>query len=123
MAIAEPGAFTKTLAEAEAFRRAHACAALLPLLWQHDKSEPIGYIARASQDGHGLRCTFVLDQSIERGRQAYHGVKSGALAFSIGYRPLGYTWKGSTRVLTEIGLGEGSVVTFPANPEARAIAA
>jgi phage head maturation protease len=42
------------------------------------------------------------------------------MGFSIGYRPVKSRWEGKVRHLTEIGLAEGSAVTFPMNPEARA---
>lgn|SRR5690348_7112755 len=121
--IIESGACAETLAEAKAFARSHSGAALWPLCWQHDKHEVIGGVLDASETSRGLLCTFKLDTSIERGRQAYNGLKHGYLSFSIGYRAQGYHYKGSTRYLSKIGLAEVSAVTFPANPEARALAA
>jgi Escherichia/Staphylococcus phage prohead protease len=121
--IIHPGAFAKTLSEARAFARAHHTSALYPLLWQHDKHEPIGGIYQAHEDSHGLLILARINPAIERGRQALFGLQYGAMAFSIGYRPVAYDWEGRTRHLREIDLIEGSVVTFPANPEARPIAA
>lgn len=121
--IIEAGAFTATLAEARAFARTHSGAALWPLCWQHDKHEPIGAVVDARETSKGLLCTFRLDTDTERGRQAYNGLRYGYLSFSIGYRPTKYAWQGSVRHLTEIRLAEVSAVTFPANPEARPIAA
>ena len=118
--VITPGAFTKTLGEARAFARAHGQPAILPLLWQHDRAEPIGGIVDATEDGHGLRVHCQLDRSIPRGRQAFNGLQAGYLGFSIGYRPVRFQRKGSVRYLNEIALAEGSAVTFPMNREARA---
>jgi HK97 family phage prohead protease len=120
--VIAPGAFSKTLREAKAFAAAHNTDSLYPLLWQHQKDEPIGAITQAREDARGLLVTARLNRDCDRGRQAYDGLKNGYLSFSIGYRPVKYEWKGQVRHLTEIGLAEGSVVTFPMNPEARATA-
>lgn len=118
-----PGAFAATLVNAKAAAKAHNTASMLPLLWQHDKGEPIGGIFEAYEDSHGLFIKARLNLNIERGRQAFDGLKHGYMSFSIGYSPTKYSWKGSTRILSEIGLIEGSAVTFPANPKARATSA
>ncbi len=119
--IIEPGAFLKTLGDARQFARAHGTDTLWPLLWQHEREAPIGSITGAYEDGHGLRVNCRIDRSIEPGRAAYNGLKGGYLSFSIGYRPTRYEWKGRVRHLQEISLAEISAVTFPANPEARAV--
>lgn len=62
-----------------------------------------------------------LNLSIERGRQAYDGLKHGYLSFSIGFRVKRFEMQGKERHLVEIRLSEGSAVTFPMNLEARAI--
>ncbi len=115
-----PGAYRQTIGDAVAFAKAHQSAALWPLLWQHQKDEPIGGIYEASENSFGLHIAARLNLSIEKGRQAYDGLKYGYLSFSIGYRPVKYQWKGNIRELVEIKLAEGSVVTFAMNPEARA---
>jgi Escherichia/Staphylococcus phage prohead protease len=119
-----PGAFQKTLSAARTFARAHKSPTLFPILWQHDKSEPIGYISEAREDSKGLRCVFHIDPSIERGRQALTGLKNGTLSFSIGYKPIAYSWQGGSpavRLMKEIRLVEVSVVTFPMQVLARAL--
>lgn len=115
-----PGAYCKTIGDAVAFAKAHQSAALWPLLWQHQKDNPIGGIYEASENSFGLHIAARLNLSIEKGRQAFDGLKYGYLSFSIGYRPVKYQWKGNIRELVEIKLAEGSVVTFAMNPEARA---
>jgi HK97 family phage prohead protease len=119
-----PGGFQKTLSDARSFARAHRSPTLFPVLWQHDKSEPIGYISEAREDAKGLRCVFHIDPTIERGRQALTGLKNGTLSFSIGYKPISYGWQGGTpavRLMKEIRLVEVSVVTFPMQVLARAL--
>ena len=115
-----PGAYKQTIADANAFAAAHGATALWPLLWQHQKDEPIGAIISAREDGKGLHVDTRINLAIERGRQAYDGLKHGYLAFSIGFRLKRHEFKGNERHLLEIKLSEGSVVTFPANLEARA---
>ncbi len=51
----EKGAFRTTLAQAKDFAAKHGAAALYPLLWQHQKDEPIGGIVSAHEDFKGLR--------------------------------------------------------------------
>jgi Escherichia/Staphylococcus phage prohead protease len=121
--VIEVGAFKQTLAQARAFTKQHNASALWPLLWQHDRADAIGGIIEAREDSKGLFISARLNLDIEHGRQAYDGLKQGYLAFSIGYRPLGYSWQGNIRHLTEIALSEGSAVTFPMNQEARATGA
>jgi HK97 family phage prohead protease len=121
--IIHPGAFTKTVGEARAFAATHKSRALYPLLWQHQKDEPIGAITQAGEDTHGLKVRCHINREIDHGKQAYDGLRGGYLSFSIGYKPVKYEWEGKVRHLHEIALAEGSVVTFPMNPEARSIAA
>lgn len=121
--IVDKGAFTQSLARATAAARRNKSAALYPLLWQHDPKEPIGAITSAHEDIHGLRIATRLNMTIERGRQAYDGLKQGYMAFSIGYKPVKYDYTGAARHLQEIDLREGSAVTWPMNPLARATGA
>jgi HK97 family phage prohead protease len=120
--VVEPGSFTKTLTESKAFAARHGTSAIWPLLWQHDQHEPIGGITEARQDGKGLLIHAVVNVDCDRGRQAYGSLQAGVLSFSIGYRAVKSDYKGGVRHLREIQLLEGSVVTFPANREARPLA-
>jgi HK97 family phage prohead protease len=115
------GAFAKTLALATFKAAQNRTAALYPLLFQHDPKDPVGAIVSAKEDIHGLRIRTRLNTTIEHGRQALHGLANGYMAFSIGYRPTKYEWQAGVRHLTEIDLKEGSAVTYPMNPYARAI--
>lgn len=103
-----PGAFLKTLAE----------DAPAKLLWQHQPEEPIGVLHLIKEDAVGLYVQGEILLSLNRGREAYALLKSGAInGLSIGYRPKEYTYDPITgvRYLTEVELFEVSLVTFPAN--------
>jgi HK97 family phage prohead protease len=121
--VIEPGAFDKTLRECKAFAAKHNTDAIWPLLWQHDQHEPIGGITEARADGRGLLIKAIVNTDCDRGRQAYGSLQTGVLSFSIGYRAIKSVYVGAVRHLKEIQLLEGSVVTFPANREARPLAA
>lgn len=97
---------------------------LFRVLWQHDKTEPIGGIVAAREDAHGLAVTGKLDLDTELGRRAHSGMKSGYLCgLSFGFDAVKTDFTPiagkSVRRLTEIRLWEVSPVTFPANTEAR----
>ncbi len=103
-----PGAFGKTLAG----------RAQLPLLWQHDASEPVGYLHVLREDAHGLFVEGRLLLEVARAREAYALMKAGVLdGLSIGYRAVDYAIDTATglRQLREVELVEVSLVTFPAN--------
>lgn len=100
-----PGAFTKTLSE----------QSTVPVLWQHDQSEPIGR-GELTDTGTGLIVKGNLILSVGRAREAYDLLKGGAVkGLSIGYRVVKDAWEKGTRQLTELKLYEVSVVTLPAN--------
>lgn len=115
-----PGAFAASL-------RAHAQKGQLPpLLWQHDAQQPIGAWREIYEDGHGLFVRgdlFIAD--IARAREAYRLVKESVVSgLSIGYRVRQSHRDAASgvRVLTEVELLEISMVTFPANAQARVTA-
>lgn len=110
------GAFAASLA-------AHAKAKTMPaMLWQHDPSEPIGVWTEMAEDSKGLRVKGQLILETERGRAAQALLKKGALnGLSIGFVSKEWTYAADTeiRTLTEIDLWEVSLVTFPAQSQAR----
>lgn len=116
----ERGAFRQTL---ESFRQA---ARQPPLLWQHDVKQPIGALREIYEDASGLFVRGVLfTQDIGRAREAWKLMKEGVVTgLSIGYRARQSfrDEKTGARVLTDIELLEISMVTFPANTQARAVA-
>jgi hypothetical protein len=114
--IVAPGAFAKTLASWH--QRGQSPA----MLWMHDATQPIGLWITLAEDKNGLAVSGQLALRTQKGAEAYELLKMGALTgLSIGYRVLGSRLQGrrKTRVLTELDLFEISLVTFPANEEAR----
>lgn len=115
--IVAPGAFAKSLAERAAKGRK------LPILWQHRPAEPIGVYTRVEEDKKGLYLEgSLLVADIARAREAHALLKSGAVTGqSIGYWVRADSWDEKTRIRTllEVDLQETSIVTFPANDEAR----
>lgn len=112
-----PGAFKKSIAGAQAENR------LPPLLWQHDAQKPIGIWHDMFEDSHGLfvRGALFVDD-IAQAREAYKLMKEGVVTgLSIGYRTVQSERdaKSGARILTEVELLEVSMVTFPANAQAR----
>ena len=111
--VIEPGAFTKTLQENK----------VIPILWQHKQDEPIGVTTEIMQDDYGLHVKGQLNLNTTRGREAYELLKQGAIkGLSIGYETVKETWINGIRHIKEIRLWEYSLVTFPANVEARVVA-
>ena len=113
----EKGAFQKSL------KRYAAQQKMPPLLWQHEPETPIGAwrIIREDEKGLFVRGELFVDE-IQKAREAYKLLKEGVLSgLSIGYRVVeaAFNQKDKTRLLREIELLEISLVTFPAQDEAR----
>lgn len=116
--IVAPGSFAKSLAGMK------ESGAILPALWQHDPSKPIGGYKVLSEDNHGLRVDegFLLKDDVSLAREAYALMKARVVTgMSIGYyvRADSYDEKTNIRTLTELDLREISIVTFPANDRAQ----
>lgn len=95
----------------------------LPILWQHRTGEPIGAWESLKEDGHGLlgKGTLWLDEA-PNAKVAYRGIQAKAITgLSIGYyvKASSYNEKSGIRTLEEVELVECSIVTVPANDEAR----
>lgn len=108
------GAFEKSLKKHEVEN--------LPIvmLWQHDRTNPIGIWKNVHEDEYGLCGEGEINLDTQQGREAYSLMKQGALnGLSIGYKEILASSKGNIRSLTELELYEISPVTFPANTEAR----
>jgi HK97 family phage prohead protease len=114
--VIEKGAFSKSIS-------AHKSAKSMPaMLWQHDSSQPIGVWSSMSEDDNGLRVTGRLAMDTVKGKEAHALLKMGALnGLSIGFMTKQYRYDEDTdiRTLTEVDLWEVSLVTFPANTQAR----
>ena len=103
------GAFKKTLSENPS----------VPILWQHDPTQPIGVSVTMREDAKGLAVEGRLVMDVERAREAHALLKAGAIkGLSIGYDVLRETWEKGIRQLHELKLYEFSIVTFPMNTEA-----
>lgn len=108
-----PGAYTQTIADAKAKRATMNNPYLWPILWQHKDDVPIGGFTDAKEDGNGLFVTGEIDLDTEAGRSAWNALSKGyANGLSIGYQAVKSTYRGNTRVLSQISLLEGSLVTF-----------
>lgn len=117
--IVVKGAFEKSL-------NAWAEKGLMPaLLWQHKMSEPLGIFTKMEEDDDGLYLEgrLLIDDD-PLAKRAHAHLKAGSLSgLSIGYRLAedGYEYDKEKKafILKEIDLWEVSLVTFPANDQAR----
>lgn len=102
-----------------AFAQSIAAAPSIPFLWQHNQSAPIGRVIKMAEDGKGLLIEARLNLDVETGREAYALVKSGDIdSLSIGFRVV----EREGNVLRQIELLEISLVSVPANAEAKVVA-
>ena len=102
------GAFRDTLAR-RGVRR-------VPMLFQHDPSEPVGIWLELREDTRGLYARGRLIPDVNRGRELIALIKSGAIdGLSIGFRTIKGRIDPKTRVrkLEAVELWEISIVTFP----------
>ncbi len=107
-----PGAFARTLAERAAPNRPP-----LPLYWQHNPDQRIGWIEQASEDDTGLRVIASIDNPLGGAAAA---LKSGRVnGLSFGYRARSFTRDDAGRELRDIDLFEVSLVTHPMQHGAR----
>ena len=107
-----PGAFAKGL------KRRHR----FPLLADHDTRKVIGgFTAKETDAGLVINGEFNLDT--QSGKENHSNAKKGnKTGFSIGFSVNDFEIaKNGVRVLKELKLHEGSIVTFPMNDKARLI--
>lgn len=108
------GAFKRTI------ERLSREGARLPLLWNHDAAEPIGYIETLAETDVGLEVTGRLMMEMRNAKVAYDLMTNQAAYMSIGYKLLdGEQRDDGVRILRDLDLAEISVVTTPMNPAAR----
>ena len=114
--IVVPGAFVDTLAD-------HKTKGRLPaMLWQHRSAEPLGVYTSMEEDAVGLKLAGQIAMDTVRGSEAHSLMKMGAISgLSIGYQTREENFDRVTGILTlkKLDLWEVSLVTFPANDEAR----
>lgn len=111
------GAFSASL------ERWAAKGRLPALLWQHNMSEPIGVYTEMREDDTGLyvKGRLLIDAD-PLAKRAHGHMKAGSLSgLSIGYMLDDYEYdkEKGIWILKAIDLWEVSLVTFPANDEAR----
>lgn len=114
-----PGAFRKTLTETK------ARGVPLPLLWAHDQSVVLGKFIELNEDAKGLHVRGRLTLETQAAREKYALLKDRSVTgLSIGYSvPDGASERrGDNRLLKEIDLHEGSLVSIPMHPDARVTA-
>lgn len=122
--IVAPGAFAASLADLKAKSRT------VPVLWQHRSSEPIGVYDLLEEDARGLKVRGGLiigdgtpkNPGVRQAQEAHALLKAGAVSgLSIGYwvREASYDEVTGIRTLLKLDLVEVSLVTFPANDDAR----
>lgn len=102
------GAFASTLA-ARGIRR-------VPMLFQHDPSEPVGIWLELREDQRGLFARGRLIPDVARGRELLSLLRAGAIdGLSIGFRTAKARIDPRTRIrrLYAVDLWEISIVTFP----------
>ncbi|MFZ0846749.1 MAG: HK97 family phage prohead protease [Pseudolabrys sp.] len=102
------GAFATTLAQRGVHR--------IPMLFQHDPSEPVGVWLELREDHRGLYARGRLIPEVTRGRELLSLLRAGAIdGLSIGFRTVKGNIDPRTRVrrLIAVDLWEISIVTFP----------
>jgi Escherichia/Staphylococcus phage prohead protease len=121
--IIEPGAFSKTLQQAQERKTKTGSPYLWPICWMHDATQPCGGVISAKETAKGLQIDGQIDLDTELGKRIYAGMRNGYIGeMSIGYSTVrSFRSKDGVRHLTEVQLFEVSMVTtsFAASDEAR----
>lgn len=115
--VVAPGAFAESLAELNSKQR------IVPVLWQHRQDQPLGVYTEITEDETGLfvKGKLLID-AVAQATEAHALMKAGAVSgLSIGYwvRESSFDEKTGVRTLMKLDLVEVSLVTFPANDDAR----
>lgn len=115
--IVMPGAFAKSLNDWNAKNK------WPPVLFNHNKDEIIGCYTKMYEDEYGLYVEGrLLIENISKAREVHALLKAQVIdGLSIGYRTVKeeYDRDNDSLKLLEVKLYEVSIVTFPANDEAR----
>lgn len=85
-----------------------------PLLWQHKPDVPIGELTLDDRPD-GLWCKGQLLMALPDAQMAYTCIKNLKMGLSIGFDAVKDSMQNGIRILSEIRLYEGSIVTFPMN--------
>lgn len=97
----------------------------IPLIWQHDHSQPIGYVTEAKVTAKGIEFKAELvkvdqpSQLAARLEEAWQSILTGLVrGLSIGFRPIEYSYLDDNGIrFTKWEWFELSVVTIPANAD------
>lgn len=111
-----PGAFKGAIAQHAKDGRS------VKMLWQHNRSAPIGIFPVVAEDSKGLHVKGEFTKGVKQSEETHALMKHGAIdSMSIGgyVTKEMYDNKTGKSELHEIDLQEISPVTFPANKEAR----
>lgn len=114
--VVAKGAFLDSLREIKATGRK------LPMLWQHRSGTPIGVWDEHKEDDRGLWMKGRLIKGVQAAEEARLLALAGAISgLSIGYWVRDDSTDEKTRITTlkRLDLVETSLVTFPANDDAR----
>ncbi|KGQ33950.1 MULTISPECIES: HK97 family phage prohead protease [Gallibacterium] len=94
-----------------------------PVLWNHDRNQPIGVWTTLKEDEHGLYGEGrLLINDVAKAKEVHALLMAGAIdGLSIGYRLNKWSYDEQNEILEllDIDLTEISVVTMPANEESR----
>lgn len=114
--VIERGAFEKCL------KRCAQTGRKIVMLDHHKMDSPVGVWENLEETDKGLECNGRFTMSVQRAAELRDLVADGAIdGLSIGFRAVDYYMDRDTgvRYLTEIDLREISLVSMPANEEAR----
>ena len=90
------------------------------IMWQHDAAQPIGRWSVVEERTAGLYVEGQLFLELARAKEAFVLMKEGVVdALSIGFQIVKSRRGKEGRILEKVQLHEISLVTFPANLEAR----
>lgn len=109
--VVMPGAFNEALKTREP-----------KILYQHDQQKPIGIAGDIKQTKDGLFLSAKLSNTLLVRETIIPLIKDGVLdSFSIGFYvdPIDITYKNNVRYINKAELYEVSIVTFPAQPNAK----
>lgn len=108
--IVLPGAFYSSLKQTKNIK----------LLWQHKQDLPIGKLTNIYEDTKGLYVEGMVFSNLENTAIARKMLLEKVVdSFSIGYTVKEQFFNKDTRFLKSINLFEVSIVTFPANTNAK----
>lgn len=93
------------------------------MLWQHQEEQVIGSWLEVKEDQKGLFVSGQLALEVQKAKEAYELLRTKAIdGLSIGFivrKSIKGTKPGAVRLITDLDLLEVSLVTFPANHQAR----